>query len=204
MKKLLIILVAAWACTQAPQKPRLDEEAVEPAVETDLTSSANLDSLVRLGVDISAQSQQALGGQLKSAMTRGGVAEAIHFCNLNAIKLTDSLSNHFGITISRLTNKPRNPSNALSPADAEVFDAFLADVNLGYDPTPTARHTGDMVAVYVPIKMQPFCLTCHGKTNEGLLPEAAKLIAESYPEDKATGYTDGELRGMWRILFSNK
>ena len=41
------------------------------------------------------------------------------------------------------------------------------------------------------------CLTCHGSN---IKPELAAKINSLYPEDKATGYKAGELRGAFTIM----
>lgn len=46
--------------------------------------------------------------------------------------------------------------------------------------------------------LQPMCLTCHGAD---LAPDVQAAIAERYPDDRATGYRTGELRGViWAEL----
>jgi len=45
-----------------------------------------------------------------------------------------------------------------------------------------------------PIFMQPLCVTCHGQT---IAPELAAKLGELYPNDQATGYVAGDLRGVF-------
>ena len=40
--------------------------------------------------------------------------------------------------------------------------------------------------------VQPVCLTCHGKRLAG---DVRTAIAEHYPDDRATGYALGDVRG---------
>jgi hypothetical protein len=40
------------------------------------------------------------------------------------------------------------------------------------------------------------CLACHGKD---LAPEVAAEIAESYPDDQATGFALGDIRGAFTL-----
>jgi hypothetical protein len=49
-----------------------------------------------------------------------------------------------------------------------------------------------------PIMTAPLCLTCHG---DALDPELAAVIAERYPADRATGFTPGELRGAFYVVW---
>ena len=48
------------------------------------------------------------------------------------------------------------------------------------------------------IIMQPACLACHGAT---LTPELATIIAREYPQDAATGFETGQLRGAVTVRW---
>jgi len=41
------------------------------------------------------------------------------------------------------------------------------------------------------------CLLCHG-TN--LSPEIGQALADLYPEDRATGFTEGDIRGAFVVI----
>ena len=45
------------------------------------------------------------------------------------------------------------------------------------------------------------CLTCHGDAEE-MDPAVIEAIREMYPEDAATGYDVGDLRGLIRVGVS--
>ena len=49
-----------------------------------------------------------------------------------------------------------------------------------------------------PIIVQPLCLSCHGNV---LAPEVANHIEEAYPDDQATGFEIGDLRGVYWVAF---
>ena len=55
---------------------------------------------------------------------------------------------------------------------------------------------------YKPIFVMDACTKCHGKEGETLNDEAYAKIASLYPEDQATGYEVGDLRGMWVVSFT--
>ena len=40
------------------------------------------------------------------------------------------------------------------------------------------------------------CLQCHGTA---IAPKLAEKLSELYPEDKATGYSEGEIRGAFVV-----
>jgi integrase len=44
-----------------------------------------------------------------------------------------------------------------------------------------------------PLATAPMCLACHGESIE---PAVAAKLAALYPDDRATGFRAGELRGL--------
>ena len=54
---------------------------------------------------------------------------------------------------------------------------------------------------FAPLLMDNVCLKCHGEPGKTMDQEVADAIKEIYPNDKATGYKLGEVRGMWHIVF---
>jgi hypothetical protein len=51
---------------------------------------------------------------------------------------------------------------------------------------------------YKPLKIQAVCLNCHGDKN-AMDKALVEKIKQLYPNDKATGYKGGDLRGVVRI-----
>jgi hypothetical protein len=43
------------------------------------------------------------------------------------------------------------------------------------------------------------CLQCHG---EALAPEVTQALAARYPDDRATGFREGQLRGALSIRWA--
>jgi hypothetical protein len=54
---------------------------------------------------------------------------------------------------------------------------------------------GDRVGVLRPLPTAATCTKCHG-TVERLSPDVRDLLATAYPQDKATGFEEGDLRGF--------
>ena len=54
------------------------------------------------------------------------------------------------------------------------------------------------LGVLTPIQMASSCLTCHGGP-EDLGEGVADALAKHYPEDAATGFAEGELRGWFWV-----
>jgi hypothetical protein len=183
-------LVVFTACNQPEQKEDTNETTTQPNINYEGVS-----------VVIMEDAKKTLGGELKAAMERGGVAEAVNYCNLNASGISETVGKKYNATIKRVTDKPRNPANAAIAqelAQLENWRGILA-ANTGQvvtkEETETERH------FYMPIKIDAFCTSCHGVVGETLTVENQAIIAAKYPEDKATGYQAGDLRGLWHITF---
>ncbi len=196
MKKVTFIFALAgllFACNQPEEQP---ETTAEPIAEE--VNYSELGSL------IATQTQQALGGELKAALQRGGVAEAVNYCNLNAIPITDSLATFYKVSIKRATAKPRNQANLATAAELEILSVWEDKKANGGEISPVLFEGETSVDFYSPIVLQEMCTACHGVKGKTFTVDAETIIKNKYPEDKATGYIEGDLRGMWHIVFEKK
>ncbi len=146
-----------------------------------------------------ARAQQALGPfkkALKQALTEGmseGPVAAIGACNTKAPGIADAHS-QAGVTVGRASHRLRNPANTAPDWVQPILDAYVADEA---NRAPRSVALSDGRAGYVePILVQPLCVTCHGAT---LAPEVAARIEQLYPDDQATGFEVGDLRGVWWV-----
>lgn len=155
------------------------------------------------GAKIAERSQQALAGKLQQAIQDSGIVYAIRFCNAEAYPLTDSLEMEFEAKIKRTADKVRNPNNRPSEAEASILAEFQQLHDKGSEIRPVAKAQEDgKVAYYQPILINnPLCLNCHGTVGETVQNENYEAIRKLYPEDAATGYQMGDLRGMWSMVF---
>lgn len=135
---------------------------------------------------------------LKSALKSGlaeGPAEAIQVCRVKAPGIADALSVN-GVRMGRSSHKLRNPDNRAPEWVGPIMQAYLDDAA---SRQPRAVKLADDRWGYVePIMVQPLCLTCHGSE---LAPDVAGQISTLYPEDGATGFEAGDLRGVFWVEF---
>ena len=136
--------------------------------------------------------------QLKQALLAGlaqGPDKAIAACKVEAPRIAAELSTD-GIVIGRSSHRLRNPANEAPAWVAPVLDAYVATPG---DLEPVGVSLPGGRAGYVePIRMQPLCLTCHGDVKDPVLLER---IEADYPQDRATGFEAGELRGVFWIEY---
>ncbi len=135
---------------------------------------------------------KALGPRLKAAMQESGPVGAIEVCSVEAMPITVRIREEQGLSLTRITDKPRNPANRAGAEETALLKKMRADLAGGGLEKAYALDE----AWYLPLTIQPLCLSCHG---EHLLPEVVGALDERYPEDRARGYALGELRGAIRV-----
>ena len=143
----------------------------------------------------------ALSGELKAAVTEGGVQQAIEYCSLNAISLTDSLANNKNVTIKRATDRPRNPLNKLNEDERIIFNHYQEAIANDLPYSDTLILFSNQSIYYKPIRINDLCLKCHGDPNS---IEEYDFIKEKYPNDQATGYNLNDLRGIWCVSYDSE
>lgn len=150
----------------------------------------------------------ALSTALQAAMKDGGVKNAVDYCKVQAIPLTDSMSVKMGAVITRVTNNPRNPANIASSFERQLLSDYTKIVRNSEGQTPLKstyvdRETAGSPTIYKPIIIKGLCLNCHGSVGKELTEEHYAFIKDLYPNDKAISYEEGDVRGLWKVSFNN-
>ena len=193
MNKLLIVLISVSlliSCTESSKE--LEAESVAES-QKDYT---------QIGDSIVGMTFLALSEELKNAMQSGGVANAVSYCNVHALALTDSLSQEYNAIIKRASDKPRNPYNQATEDEQRVLDVWYEKLAANEEIKPAIFEGDDKVEYYAAIKIKPLCLNCHGDIGSTLAVENYNIIKEKYPQDQAFGYKEGDLRGLWHISIT--
>lgn len=164
-----------------------------------LIASPSVEEQVTLkGNQISNALLQKLGGELKSQMQASGAIGALHFCSQSALTLTDQIAKESKTSIKRVSTNYRNPVNKANAEETALLNTWNDLVKNG-QPLPSHKlvnGSSNTIMFYKPIVINnEACLKCHGNVEGDL----AKAITAAYPEDKATGYKMGDLRGMIAI-----
>lgn len=161
------------------------------------------DSPETVGENYAMSAQKALSLQLKKAIKKGGPAYAVDFCNVNAMPITDSVSNHFNAVIKRLSDRPRNPMNKANEEESRIIQDYKKSLASNGELDPTIIKGKDSTRFYLPIQTNAICLKCHGQPNSQIDQTTLAKLNELYPNDKAIGYNTNEIRGIWSIIFKN-
>jgi hypothetical protein len=165
----------SWPLSQAPAELRT------PISRADLVVVAMQDAVLR---------------ELSDALARGGAAEAIGFCHLDATAIIERLGSGAGIAAGRTSDRLRDPTNAPKPWAAPLVKAYAGRPARSVE--GFAVDLGDKVGVLRPIVETPMCADCHGPADR-MDPGVRLVLLHRYPADRAQGFTNGEIRGWFWV-----
>ncbi|WP_084062587.1 c-type heme family protein [Arenimonas malthae] len=192
--------------------------AVEPGPvpETAPEATAPAPGTVVAAPDAQARAQAAmkdfaerLRGRLREAMTRDGAPAAVDFCHLEAPRIAEQVMAEHGVRLGRVAvpGRNRNPGNVAEGWLQELAVSFQAAVDTGGAPEAQVAVLREDVPPGIELRMargirvEAACLMCHG---DNIAPEIAARLAEHYPGDRATGFKEGDLRGLiWAEVPAN-
>jgi cytochrome c553 len=151
------------------------------------------------GLNIVNNTKSHLAKNLMEAMANYGPAGAVEFCNAHALTLTDSMARVQNARIRRVTDRPRNPANQANETELAYINMLKIKADRQEALPPTIMVLDGKMTGYYPIQTAKMCIQCHGMEDTDILPETLAKIKSLYPEDKATGYAEGQLRGLFVV-----
>jgi len=143
-----------------------------------------------------------LKADLKAAMKEGGPGNAIQVCKNKAPVIAADISAKQGWRVARTSLKLRNPLNKPDPWELKVMQEFEKRKVAGeeiktleFAEVVTTR--GKKQFRYMKaIPTGKVCLQCHGSHID---PNVVTTLKTYYPEDQATGFKQGDIRGAFTI-----
>ena len=143
---------------------------------------------------------------MKSTVAEQGPAGAIPICKEKAPELMRQRAEALGWEMRRVSLKTRNPERGTPDAwEAEHLKAFDARAAAG-EQAP-ALEVGEVVSDADGTRMFRYmraipvgevCLACHGDAAQ-IDPQLKAQLDASYPQDRATGYSLGQIRGALTV-----
>ena len=171
----------------------------------DSLSTKEKEVFLKKGSEIAQATLKELSGHLIQQMKLGGPEQAIPFCNIQAMQITSKTAKIYDVTIKRTSNKIRNPENIATDRELEIIKEYQSAIDSKKEIFPKIElDIEGNKHFYAPIKINSKCLSCHGEIEKKLSVKTYSLIKIKYPKDKAIGYKDGDLRGIWSITFDEK
>ena len=144
-----------------------------------------------------------LRGRLQAAMQAGGLTAAVEVCQAEAPAIADAVMAEHGVRLGRvaLPGRNRNAGQAAEDWQLATLEAFQLAVLEGAPAAEQVSVTREDLPEGIALRMmrgiatEPGCLACHGNR---VSPQVRAAIAAHYPDDAATGFAVGDLRGgLW-------
>jgi hypothetical protein len=145
---------------------------------------------------------QSLRGALVAAMERSGPVGAVGFCHDEAPRITAAVGDRHGVRIGRTGVRLRNPGNRPEPWLAEVVAGFEREAAAGAPPPSLVAVSAEGLPPGIVLRYargigtEAACLVCHGQS---VAEPVRAAIRERYPDDAATGFGPGDLRGAFWV-----
>ena len=187
---LFLLLLAG--CGAGGTKPAEVDRRVPPLLE---------DSAI-----VTDEFRQRLGTALRDAVRKGGYADAINTCATQAPAIGESLARP-DRRVYRVGTRARNKRLGTPDAvDRRLLDKLAQRPAAEREPAweleraASGKATGLRVAR--PIRTgADLCLKCHGGPDD-LAPGVRDVLQATYPDDQATGYRLGDLRGAFVVRYT--
>jgi len=139
---------------------------------------------------------------LKTSMKSGGPIKALDQCHIQAGAIAKENSLSSGWEIGRTSLKVRNENNAPDEWETTTLLQFekrkTAGENLKtMEYAETVQEGDKLVYRYMkPIPTAGLCVTCHGGD---MSQDITKKVKSLYPNDQATGFMIGDIRGAFTL-----
>lgn len=194
-----VVFAAGLAISFALASPRPSRAGSSAAAADAKRTTAEAEARAAIA-GLAARLKDHLGAALKADGPLGAVAA----CQAIAPEAERAAGTPDRLTIRRTALRVRNTANAPDAFEARVLQGFVDKARAGADVT-TLVHAEVVeadgkallrVMTAIPMLDQP-CLACHGSDVK---PEVARRIAELYPQDRATGFKAGDVRGAFSVV----
>lgn len=193
-------LLGLLGCSKPASTP------IDPPTAATVPTPEQTEITLRRGRAIAAETFGLLRTNLQTAIQSGGISNALPFCSLAASPLTASMAEKHGVTLRRVTHKARQPSGKASEPELALlthFESLMTAASITNPPPPVVTNlVPGTLTFFAPIVIgAELCLKCHGEPGTDIAQADLDVIRKLYPQDEATGFKLGQLRGAWRIDF---
>ena len=194
----LLLLALAAGCGSGTDAV---EQQDAPAATTDEAATA---AALETARGAAAALGQKLKARLEEALRDPDPATALNACADDAQGLTAQVVSRQGVSVRRTALGLRNPANAPDAWERAWLEQATAAISGGAQTVPEhsevlALEGGGRELRYLePIYLMPLCTKCHG-LDEEIPARVHDALGTRYPQDSATGYLVGDLRGAFSV-----
>jgi hypothetical protein len=140
--------------------------------------------------------KKELLGTLMQALP-GGASGAVETCQAEAPRI--AIAQSAGeVAMGRTSHRLRNSDNAPEDWMKPLLTGYVGSTRGSAKPAQTVIIDTDRFGYVEPIYVNTVCMTCHGNT---ITQSTRDALAAHYPDDQATGFAEGEFRGIFWVTM---
>lgn len=160
-------------------------------------ANAGSDSMLNEARKVAMKLPPKLIITLQDEISKSGSEGAISVCKDMAPKMAGEISQQTGWKIKRVSLKARNDDRAIPDAwEKAALEDFDKRAAAGESPDQLEKgeSVGNEYRYVKALPVKQLCLSCHGPADQ-LSPAVKSALSQHYPNDRATGYSVGQIRG---------
>lgn len=148
--------------------------------------------------------------EASSTVAKQGVERAAELCHLKDVPAMGKVIADMPriVAFKKTSLRLRDPANAPDEADLLALNKVRRDIERGTQPPKLLLQQVEFangkkeLRAYRPVPVTQHCLPCHGPAEA--MPDGLRaFLKKKYPEDEATGFAVGELRGVLRVSIGD-
>ena len=171
---------------------------VTSSASQEILKDSRLERILQEARRVSDDLGEGVRRLLLKEIEKGGFVGAVRVCSESAQEITGQFNLETGHSVRRVSLKHRNPKNVPDEYERrklEEFDLLNRQKKLEKEYVEGVTEEGREYLRYMrPLLIAPLCLTCHGP-KENIPQEVKAILSEKYPDDRATGFLVGDVRG---------
>ena len=166
---------------------------------------SRFEQALREARQVSTELTEKVRGLLLQEIERGGIVNAVRVCSGLAQEITHQFNRSTGHYARRVSLRYRNPKNIPDDYEQrklEEFDFLNREKRLENEYMEVVKEGSQEYLRYMkPLVAIPLCLVCHGP-KENIPSEIKAILTEKYPDDRATGFLSGDVRGTISVKIA--
>jgi hypothetical protein len=135
--------------------------------------------------------------ELTTALNEVPADHALHLCGDIAQRVSDDISAEQGFAVGRTALRVRNPANAPDDWERAVLMTWDGGESAAHHDVVETQD-GPVLRWMSPIRLVGLCTQCHGNDTE-IETATRAAIVDRYPDDQATDFAVGDLRGAFTV-----
>jgi hypothetical protein len=187
MNKVMVAAGIAAICLSgnAIAQGQVAGQAVDPLAEMKEVASSMPPKMIKV---------------LNDEIEKSGIVNAISVCREKAPAMAKATSEAKNMQIRRVSLRNRSPKAVPDAWERQVLEDFDKRAEAGETPRTLevskefVENDKRVVRYMKALPTQAECLACHG-TEKHINEDVQAKIKELYPDDKATGFRPGQIRG---------